>query len=298
MQIHKTGYFILFLGDIFFFVASLLAMLIVRYQSHLTRTILVDHLFAFAILFIVWFFVFYIAGLYERRIVIFSKNLPKVLFNAQIVNTIIAIIFFYFIPYFGITPKTNLFIYLVFSFFSILVWRFYGYTLFGPRRRQNAILISSGAEMRELREEVNSTDVYNLRFISSVDLERVESIDFQEEIIKRIYAEDVSVIALDFKNPHSSYILANLYNLIFSRIIFIDMHKVYEDIFDRIPLSLITYGWVLENISLMPKVTYDFLKRLMDVLLSLILGVISLLLYPFVFMAIKLDDGGPIFFLQ
>jgi lipopolysaccharide/colanic/teichoic acid biosynthesis glycosyltransferase len=92
--------------------------------------------------------------------------------------------------------------------------------------------------------------------------------------------------------------LPSLYNLIFSGIIFIDMHKVYEDVFDRIPLSLIKYSWFLENISLAPKMTYDLLKRLMDIFIASVLGIISLIVYPFVIAAIKIEDRGPMFFKQ
>jgi lipopolysaccharide/colanic/teichoic acid biosynthesis glycosyltransferase len=76
------------------------------------------------------------------------------------------------------------------------------------------------------------------------------------------------------------------------------MHKIYEDIFDRIPLSLVKYSWFLENISASAQKGYDILKRLMDIALSVFLGVISIFVYPFVFIAIKIEDGGPIFFSQ
>ena len=76
------------------------------------------------------------------------------------------------------------------------------------------------------------------------------------------------------------------------------MHNIYEDIFNRIPLSLVKYSWFLENISVSPKFTYDFLKRVMDIVLSFVLGVFSLIVYPFVYVAIKLDDGGKIFIYQ
>ena len=63
-------------------------------------------------------------------------------------------------------------------------------------------------------------------------------------------------------------------------------------------MSLITYSWFLENISVSPKFTYDFLKRIMDIVLSFFLGLISFLLYPFVYIAVKFDDGGNIFIWQ
>jgi lipopolysaccharide/colanic/teichoic acid biosynthesis glycosyltransferase len=103
---------------------------------------------------------------------------------------------------------------------------------------------------------------------------------------------------VDFSHRGVGPLLPHLYNLIFSKISFIDSHRIYEDIFDRIPLSLVTYSWFLENISVSPKFAYDFLKRLMDIVVSFLLGVISLVFYPFVWLAIKMDDGGKIFIRQ
>jgi len=58
------------------------------------------------------------------------------------------------------------------------------------------------------------------------------------------------------------------------------------------------YNWFLENISTSPSPLYDFLKRLMDIILSFVLGIISLLAYPFVYIAIKFEDGGALFIIQ
>ena len=152
--------------------------------------------------------------------------------------------------------------------------------------------------MHDLKIEVNNNSRYNMEFISSVDLDKTDSLDFQSEILDRIYSEGVSIIVIDLLNKKVEPILPHLYNLIFSKIKFMDMHKIYEDIFDRVPLSLLKYNWFLENMSFAPKIGYDSLKRGMDMVLSLILGIISLIVYPFVILLIKLDDGGPIFISQ
>jgi len=208
------------------------------------------------------------------------------------------VVFFYLIPSFGITPKTILFIYLLVSFLSILSWRLYGINFFSRRERQPALLIGSGEEMKELLAEVNGNDRYDLFFVSSIDVSDVDSISIQEDIITTVYSNSIKIVAIDFSHEKISPLLPHLYNLIFSKVRFIDSHRIYEDIFDRIPLSLVTYSWFLENISISPNFSYDFLKRLMDFVLSLILGIVSLVFYPFVYFAVKLDDGGPIFISQ
>jgi len=89
-----------------------------------------------------------------------------------------------------------------------------------------------------------------------------------------------------------------LYNLLFSRVRFLNMYKVYEELFRRIPVSLIDYTWFLEHVSFSPRIVYDIFKRVMDIVIGFTLGVFSLALYPFVYLAIKLDDGGKVFLLQ
>ncbi|MFZ2621379.1 MAG: exopolysaccharide biosynthesis polyprenyl glycosylphosphotransferase [Minisyncoccia bacterium] len=288
----------LFFGDVFSFVFSLWLSLCLRFGEIPTSERFLTHLIPFSVLFIVWILVFFIAGLYEKHTLILKSKLPSIIFNTQVVNSIFAIVFFYIIPVFGITPKTILFLYLIISFLLILFWRFYGASVFGSTEKQSALLIGAGDEMKELLNEVNGNNRYNLHFISSIDVHNIGAVNVQEDIITTVYSNDIKIIAVDFSHENVAPLLPHLYNLIFSKVRFIDSHRIYEDIFDRIPLSLVTYSWFLENISVSPKFTYDFLKRIMDFVLSLILGIISLFFYPFVYFAIKFDDGGPLFISQ
>jgi exopolysaccharide biosynthesis polyprenyl glycosylphosphotransferase len=297
--LNKREALLLFAGDIAAFLLALWLMLLIRYGRLPTLMLLENHLAPFLILFAVWVLIFFIAGLYEKHTLILKSRLPSIILRAALVNSVVAVIFFYYIPYFGITPKTNLFIYLLVSFLLTLLWRMRGYNLFRvSHRRQNAFLVGSGEEMREVREEVNNNPRYGITFISSIDLDRSEGVDWEKEVLERVYAENVSVMVIDLDNEKVAPILPHLYNLLFSRIQFMDMHRIYEDIFDRIPLSLVRYNWFLENISLTSKEIFDALKRFIDITLSFTLGAVSLLTYPFVYAAIKLDDGGPIFIKQ
>jgi lipopolysaccharide/colanic/teichoic acid biosynthesis glycosyltransferase len=186
----------------------------------------------------------------------------------------------------------------VISFVAVLVWRIYGDKFIYPSIKQKGIIVGSGAEMKELIEEVNNNPRYGLEFVSSVDLNDIDGLDFQNEILSLVYSEQIQIIAIDLKNEKVEPILPHLYNLIFSNVKFIDMYRIYEDIFDRVPLSLVRYNWFLENISTESKTAYDVPKRIMDVLVSVVLCAISSLFYPIVYLLIKIDDRGRIFFSQ
>ena len=288
----------LFLGDVAILFISLWLTLFIRNGVFPTNEEWSEHFAAFITLFGVWLFAFFIAGLYEKHTSILKKRLPGIILNTQVVNSIIGILFFYFIPYFGITPKTILFIYLVVSFVLVVLWRRFGSVFCMERDQQPAILIGTGDEMRDLAREVNGNPRYGLRFVSTIDLLDVDGFDFKTEIVERVYAEGIGTIVIDTTNDHIVSILPSLYNLIFSGVRFIDMHKVYEDIFDRVPLSLVQYSWFLENISVTRKFTYEFLKRLMDIIITLPLFLASIVLLPFVTLAIYLEDKGDVFITQ
>ena len=295
---NKREPFFLLLGDLVVFSAAIWLMLAVRSLSLPTEADLLSHFVPFSFLFLVWVAVYFIIGLYEKHTLILKSRIGGMILNAQVTNSLIAVLFFYLIPYFGITPKTNLFIYLVVSFALILWWRLLVYPGLEVEKKEKAILVGTGSEMRELEREVNNNSRYGLTFISSVDIDSILGIDFKEEIVSRIYSEDVSIIAADFRNEKVEPLLPYLYNLMFSQVRFVDMHRVYEDIFDRIPLSLVKYSWFLEHISISAQKGYDIIKRVMDIILAILLGIPAVLITPFVFLAIKLEDGGQVFFIQ
>jgi exopolysaccharide biosynthesis polyprenyl glycosylphosphotransferase len=289
---------LLFLGDTFIFLAALFLALFLRRFEVPSRELFYSHLLPFTFLWAFGVAVFFIAGLYEKHTLILRSKLPSILFNAQVANALFAIVFFYFAPRIGIEPKTNLFIYLLVSTGLLFLWRVYGIVLLPAPTKERALIIGSGEEVREMKDEINHNPRYNLIFVSSIDLDRVREVDFKEEIVKRVYAEGIGVIVVDFDNKSIESVLSHLYNLMFSHVRFIDMHKVYEDLFDRMPLSLLKHGWFLENITLTPQITYAALKRTGDFIAALLLGMVSLVFYPLVYIAIKLDDGGPLFFKQ
>jgi len=289
----------LFIGDIILFYVSLFFMLFIRYGSGLDGRLTMQHIIPFSILFVLWVVVFFIAGLYEKHTLLLQKQLPQLLLNTLVINSIIAVAFFYFVPALKITPKINLFIYLFVSCLLLLLWRWHSYRLGTMAQKQNAVIIGSGRELAEITNEVNQNPRYRFKFVATIDTDKISGGFLETELLSHVSAQNVGLVAIDLKNAALAPVLPHLYTLLFSKVRFVDMHTVYEDIFDRVPLSLLGYNWFLENISAaFTKTTYDFLKRSMDIAASAILGLLSLFLYPFVVAAIRLDDNGPVFVFQ
>ncbi len=288
-NLNKKEYFIYFLGDVFFFVSSLWLALTIRHFSLPTTEFFILHLIPFSFLFLVWVFVFYVIGLYDKQTVVSRKKLPNKIINAQLVNGIIAVFFFYLSPYFEITPKTNLFLYLIVSLLLIFLWRLIAMRLFRLSRKQSVVVLSTGPELQEIAQELKNNDKYNIQDVFLINVDR-------DEIQKKI-EQKVSTIIADFQNKEVQPLISFFYKSLFSGIVFIDAQRIYEDLFDKVPILITRKHWFLKNIYLQ-RTYYDVIKRFIDLIVALPLLIVSLIVYPFIFIAIKLDDKGSFFITQ
>lgn len=279
-------------------VISLVLTLSIRYGSFPTMEAFETHLAPFSILFIAFILVNFIAGLYEKHTLLMKNRLPIILLNVQIVNAAIGVAFFYFIPFFSISPKLFLFIYLVISLVLMSIWRIFLAPKLDPKRTQRAILVGDTDEDKELFEEINHNTRYHLSFIKIIK-PSPDHLQTLKEISDSIAENDISIVVIDVRHPKLVNVVPDLYKFAISGVMFFEVSKMYEAIFDRVPLSLVGQTWFVENMtSVSPKFVYDSLKRLFDILVSLIVGLISLVFYPFVILAIKIEDGGDIFSYQ
>lgn len=296
----RKASFLLFLGDVLVFALSLWVTLFLRYGRLPSVDLLRDHFVPFSALFILWVLVFYMAGLYGKRVVLFSQKLPSAILRTQLFNIILAALFFFLFPVFGVTPKTNLAIYLFVSLVAIFVWRlgiFPKITV--PSTRLGAALVGSGSEVEELVKEVNSNKRYYLEFrmvISPEDLMK----EGEKVFAEKLQQKKISVIVVDAENDIARPLLPVIYDLtlIGRKFQFADFYSVYEEVFDRVPLSLLRFEWFLKNIASGSTMYYVVVKRSIDIVGGLFMAVITAILTPFIFIAMRLEGKGSLFLVQ
>lgn len=295
----KRDYIALLLGDIAVFMASLWLTLALRNLALPSASVLQEHVVPFSILFAVWVFVFFLAGLYGRYTRIMRAKLPGTILYAQTVNVVLAALFFFFIPYFGIAPKTILAIYLVVSSGLFFLWRVFLFERISSRRRLGAILIGSGFEVREVSEEVARDTRLPFVFNAVLDTEEMDMHEIVQRLCRVAEEQDIAVIVADSTDPIMSAALPIIYDIAFRKhqFVFVEFSTLYEELFERVPMSMIQYDWVLEHLS--RPALYDIAKRGVDAVLGVVGSVfVFVFVYPVVALAIKLDDGGPVLFSQ
>lgn len=290
---------LLFFGDIAVFALSLWVTLFIRTGALPTASLLKDHIGPFSILFIVWVLVFYMSGLYGKGTILLKSHLPQALLRTQVANIVLAALFFFLVPGVGIAPKTNLAIYLVVSLLLIFLWRLAVYpriSVNGTRAR--AVLIASGPDAVHLMKEVNGNPRYPLQFIDVRTPDDFLALTDAER--RMLIPEDVDAIVADIAACNAHGLLPVLYDLPrgIGNYDIVDFTDLYEEAFDRIPLSLLDQGWFLEHVAEEDPLWYTVPKRLIDLLGGFAMGVVTVIAIPFVWLALKLEGPGPLFISQ
>lgn len=281
-------------GDIVVMAVSLLLALVFRSGEIPSANLFAGHIPPFTVVFLYSIIVFYILGLYDRYTSTSKNRIPARILQSQLVNVLIAIALFYFIPFFSVTPKLNLFIYIVVSTIALVLWRLFLFPKVGVNKVR-AVVIGTGHEFKNIVTELSSESAG--KSVVSFDLNSLSV----EDIKKGIAAVDpkvISYVIVDSAHPKASPILPDVYQQFIGKVEIIDLYAVYEDIFSLIPLSHIEYPWLLRNIASISAVSYDAVKRITDILLALPVGLITIISLPFVATILKIQDGGDVFIRQ
>lgn len=299
--------FFLFLGDVLILYSSLYITLIIRYGTDFNQQISI-HLIPFSFLFVFWIIVFYIANIYELN---FAKNSPEFyssLYTSIAISAAISVLFFYLIPDIQIAPRRNLLIYIGVFFGLISLWRWLYNKILGQTFRNNTIIVGFNQLAYDLAKFLNRNPQYgyNLKYALDVSEQAAfsfQNVDFKQvrgakDIEKIIEHEHINTIILSPESYRLPDIIDVFYKAGKRNVQFINLASAYEKIMKKVPLETLNQLWFLENISKGEKNFYEILKTTSDIILALIGGIIFLILFPFIFPAIKLGSTGPVFYRQ
>lgn len=294
----KRASLLLLFGDVVVFAAAWWLSLLVRYGELPSSALLETFTLPVAFLLSLGVLVYYSAGLYGKRLALFPSRVPDVLLGAQIANTILAALMFFLIPAFGITPKTTLAIYFAVSLALIFLWRLVLFPLVRPPRiHAVAALVAEGEEADALVAEVNSNPRYGIQFQATWKPSALPSAQaFSETLTK----EGIGVVVADTGQRMGGDIVPLLYEAsrVKRSVQVAEFEEVYEEIFDRVPLSRLSYEWFLKNVSPANTLLYAAVKRTIDVVGALAMGAITLLAMPFILVANRIEGPGSLFVVQ
>lgn len=292
------------IGDIAIFVLSLWLSLLARYLDWPTVVLFKAHLGAFIPVFVLWLCFYVLGGLYDRHLRFAKSKLFGKLWMAQIINVIIAFFYFYTLKTSsiagGLTPKTMLVLYLIISGILITLWRVYVYSKITELRPVRVLCAGNDPDFERLvnaKEKLRQSGIEIIPVRSVIELEdRIKEYNVTGEVGDERLRIDV-VVCNSF-DPEFKDASARIYDLLFKGVVYVDFSDFYEEAFEMIPLQAIDESWFLRYVSVRRRYMYDTLKRLMDIVIALPFAIVSLVFYPFVILARKIENLGPILIFQ
>ncbi len=285
----KLRQLILIIGDILTLYLALAITLIIRYQEPFSNEALNTHLKPFSIIFVLWILIFYIIGLYEIGSLKNTINFIKKLSTALIISAVTTIFFFYFVTYYDIAPKTNLFIFLSLLFLLEYGWRTnYNNFLTKGSPTTKVLIIGSGQAIQQLAISIRNNPQlgYELFFLEN-----------PEDISQTIISKRIDLIVVPNHIKKEAKIAQVIYKNLVTGTNIIDLSSFYELVFNKVPITELEEFWFLENLVNRQNI-YDFFRISLEVLSALILAIILFPLAVIISTLIKLTSRGPVIFKQ
>lgn len=295
----------LLFGDFAILFASLYITLFIRYSQTLIPSYWHEHFYPFAIIYFIWVAVFFSQNLYNLTVTKNNFYFLKTFIESFAINILIASIFFYFTPFLGIAPKTNLFLNAAVAILLLSCWRTI-FNIFAARysHKNRIVFFGYGKEAEELLIAFHREPQLGYQPILVVT-----DAEFQPPVpgAKRMSVSEfmqtlknfkINTIAIHYSRNLDKEAAQKLYELIFDDVVFVNLLDLYEDITAKLPIETLSQGWFLENLAQSEKKIYDRAKIIIDYVLAFILGLVLAALFIPVSLIILATSGRPILFVQ
>jgi exopolysaccharide biosynthesis polyprenyl glycosylphosphotransferase len=292
---NKLKVFLFFIADAAAFYAALFITLIIRYGGRFYAEFVDIHAAPFTIIFVVWIIVFYIAGLYDLRRLRNNLDFLKTLSLCIAINGAIAVLLFYFIPALGITPKTNLLLFIIiFAIVEIFLRRWMNSTISSGEAPNKVLLVGEGSAATELVQMIASNP--------QLGYEIKECLPYDgHEVLKKIQhlaeSRTINMIVVP-RHLKQDRTMANLlYELLSNGTEIYDFANFYELVMGKVPLTELEETWFLENLFLQNSFS-AFFKRITDFIFISLLTIIAIPLLPLIALGVAVSSAGPVILTQ
>lgn len=282
---------ILAIGDLIIFYAGLETTLFIKYGA-LERWDL--HFYPFLWVHILWLIIFYSAGMYDwekfpptRR-----YQIAQLTFSSTAIAGVTATALFYFMPYFSITPKTNLFLDIIIIFVLLTFWRLYFLKIASKSSKINILFFGTTEEIKEFAKLLKNRATFGYNVAGIFQTSKIDHVSAK----KFIYENKINLVVVEPEILQNEELVKIFYEVLPYGVTIEKFSEFYESILGKVPTSLINKSWFLENLAEVNKRPFEMAKRVLDLMLAVILGAIFLAITPFMAMLIKLDSKGPVFY--
>src|SRR3990167_2360050 len=283
---------IMLFGDILILYMSLFLMFLIRGYSMATAWD--NHKFPFFLVYVLWILVFYSAGMYDWEHFPPTRRYYtlRLVTKTMAVNVLIAIMLFYLIPSFSITPRTNLLIDAIFASALIWFWRNNFIKRASLRSKIKVLFFGKTPETENFANYLAEKTMlgYSVELVA----DHIKFGDIKTFIKERKI--DIVVVSKDISQ--NIELVRMFYEVLPLGVTITNFPDFYESITGKIPTSLINETWFLENLAELNNRPYEQAKRVLDIAAAILLSISAALLFPIIALLIKLESRGSIFYTQ
>jgi exopolysaccharide biosynthesis polyprenyl glycosylphosphotransferase len=242
-----------------------------------------------------WLAVALMVDAYDLRAAVSVRGIFRAVATAVALTTVVLLVVFFAVPY-GVTRPTIL-LWIPLAAFAVLCWRLVYRRVFARAIFAGRILLLADAATRErVWPELDAQMAGLYRLVGVADPDdpgaggRLASAAANREV-------DVVVLGAHEAMPDSLF--ASLVECYDRGLLVRSLADLYEELSGRMLVDNLGQAWLL---SLQQRSEtsrlYAMVKRATDVLAGLVGVLLLVAVLPVVFVAVKLDDGGPVFHRQ
>lgn len=304
---------ILFLGDLIVGILSLFLALYFwsvgpdEWLKFSLQFLLERPPFWFYLLPLVW--LLFLSGLYDvRRVHKISETIGGIGISIFLSITLYLVIFFFSEP--NTLPRLGVALFFGFAAVLTILWRLVYIKTFTSSKFQRQVLIvgagNSGKALAKIISQL-SPKPFNLVGLIDDDLIKIgKNIDGWpvygpiEKLADYLYEFNISDLVFSISGEMDPSVFNLLIDAEEAGIRITSMPIMYEELTGRVPIYLLKSDWFLRNFIDHAHVNrfYELVKRIIDIICGLIGVILTIILFPFIGLAIKLNSKGPVIYSQ
>jgi len=218
--------------------------------------------------------------------------------------------FYYSDPPRSLLPRRGVAGFLVGASLFTLLWRWIYIRVFTAPQFMRRVLIVGGGIAGSLMVEVYKKlwpPPFFLAGIIDDDPEKISSsiegysiLGSSSDLLEIVNDHEISDIIVAISGHMESGMFQALIKLQEKGVEITRVPKIYEELLNRVPVQVLEADWIIRSFVDENRVSgfYELSKRIMDLLGAMVGIAILFFLFPFITLAIFLDDGRPIFYNQ
>lgn len=218
------------------------------------------------------------------------------------------LVFYFFYP--ELLPRVSVGLYIILVSLLTLLWRRVYIRIFAdPQFMRRVLLVGGGKAGQNLLKVINDLWPPPFFLVGIIDddpqklgkeIEGYKVFGNSEALLSIIEEQNISDIIVAISGQLQSVMFQSLLEAQERGVDILRLPRVFEDLVGRVPIMLLEADWVIRSFvdEVNSNQFYEMVKRLIDILGGLIGVLFFVGLFPFIALAIVLDDGQPIFYRQ